>query len=62
MLVRVAAARRVLADGDTGLAGKLDIAFVRGHAGNIIDVDTQAALRHVRQHGSCALGRRSGLA
>ncbi|WP_116089606.1 nucleotidyltransferase family protein [Sphingomonas crusticola] len=59
MLVRVAAARKAWTAGDAGFAGKLQTAFVRGNAGNIIDIDTQASLRVAIRYGSRAPGRRS---
>jgi molybdenum cofactor cytidylyltransferase len=52
MLVRTCAARRALASGDSGLAGKLRTAIVRGFSGNVLDVDTRTMLRRVRYHGS----------
>jgi molybdenum cofactor cytidylyltransferase len=58
MLVRAAVARKSLGRGDTGLAGAVDPAFVRGTIGNIIDIDTRKALRNVRLHGSGVAGRR----
>jgi molybdenum cofactor cytidylyltransferase len=48
MLVHTAVARRLGGKGDRGLAALLDarrIGAVRGAAGNIIDIDTRAALR-----------------
>ena len=49
LLVRTAVARRISLSGDQGLAGKLGaIASVRGVIGNLMDVDTRAALRRAR--------------
>jgi molybdenum cofactor cytidylyltransferase len=48
MLVRTAVARRLGGKGDRGLAAMLDarrVATVRGTTGNVIDIDTRAALR-----------------
>lgn len=58
MLVRTAAARSGLQSGDSGLAGIVSPAFARGTIGNIIDIDTPAALRRARRHGSRAGGTR----
>ena len=58
MLVRAAIARQSLRPGDKGLAA-IAPSLVAGGAGNIFDVDTFAALRRVRLHGSRALAPRS---
>ena len=58
MLILASAARKALLAGDAGLGGKLKTTFVRGDAGNILDIDTTAMLARVRRHGSRALGPR----
>lgn len=50
LLVRTAVARRVALSGDQGLAGRLkDIGAVAGGPGNLIDIDTPAALRRAQR-------------
>ncbi|WP_294391798.1 NTP transferase domain-containing protein [uncultured Sphingomonas sp.] len=51
VLVRTAAGRAVRPSGDTGLVRRLDpgrIGTVRGGRGNLLDIDTRAALRRAR--------------
>jgi len=59
VLVHVAAARAALAQGEAGLGRSLRMAYAPGSAGHLIDIDTPAALRRVRLHGSRAWRPRS---
>jgi molybdenum cofactor cytidylyltransferase len=59
VLARVQAVRAALARGGERLGHDLAARIVPGAYGNILDVDTPAALRRARLHGSRALRRRS---
>jgi molybdenum cofactor cytidylyltransferase len=59
VLVQVAAARAALAAGEAGLGRSLWMAYVPGRADHLLDIDTPAALRRVRRHGSRAWRPRS---
>jgi molybdenum cofactor cytidylyltransferase len=49
LLVRTAVARSIRLNGDQGLAGKLaSVGRIGGGVGNLIDIDTPAALRRAR--------------
>jgi molybdenum cofactor cytidylyltransferase len=61
VLVRVEAAKADLGQGDRGLGRSLRTAFVPGSAAHLLDVDTPAALRRARRHGSRARRPRSTL-
>jgi molybdenum cofactor cytidylyltransferase len=61
VLVRVKAAKVQLGKGDQGLGRTLRTAFVPGSLAHLLDIDTQAALRRARRHGSRAGRPRSAL-
>jgi molybdenum cofactor cytidylyltransferase len=59
VLVEVAAAKAALTRGEAGLGRTLRTAYVPGRAEHLLDVDTPAALRCARRHGSRAWRPRS---
>jgi len=59
VLVRVVAAKAALAQGEVGLGRSLRMAYVPGGVDHLVDIDTPAALRRVRRHGSRAWRPRS---
>jgi molybdenum cofactor cytidylyltransferase len=61
VLVRVKAAKTKLGQGDQGLGRTLRTAFVPGSRVHLLDIDTPAALRLARRHGSRARRSRSAL-
>ena len=54
LLIRTLAAKHATLRGDTGLGGLSEVERVRGTPGNLIDIDSRAALRRAR---SGSLGR-----
>ena len=59
LLVRASVAKAGLERGDKGLSGSLRPRFVPGTAAHLIDIDTPAALRRARRHGSHGVRPRS---
>jgi len=59
VLVRVKAAKTSMGQGDQGLGRALRTTFIPGSHAHLLDIDTQAALRRARRHGSRAAGPRS---